>query len=75
MDPATFAYHPPTEEQKRQLDNVQAAFNSTLQVIEANVPEGRYRATAITDLEKAGAMAAKGIFKNNDGSARVTDAA
>ncbi len=68
MSPDTFAYYPPNAEQQKQRDAVQASFNATLAVIEANVPEGRYRSIAITELEKAAAMAVKGIFKKNDGS-------
>jgi hypothetical protein len=71
MSPDTFAYHAPNDEQQKQLEAVLASFNTTLAAIEANVPEGRYRSIAITELEKAGAMAVKGIFKANDGSRLV----
>ncbi len=71
MHELTFAYHPsPSEEQKAKHAAVEKSFNATLAVIQENTPDGRYRATAITDLEKSGAMAVKSIYKDNDGSFR-----
>lgn len=71
MTPETFAFYPPNEEQSKQLAAVLASLNATLAVIEANVPEGRYRSLAISQLEMGGAMAVKGIFKKSDGSRLV----
>jgi len=70
MDSKTFAYHPGNNEQKDRLADLQIALNDMLEVIIDTVPEGRYQQLAIDDLERAGAMAAKGIFKYDDGSAR-----
>jgi hypothetical protein len=74
MDLKTFAYHDANEKQKEQLGILEYSLNATLQTIEETVPEGRYKAIAITELEKAGAMAVKGIFKNSDGSRLDPDA-
>ena len=70
MDSKTFAYHPASEKQQFRLMSVQTALNKALRDILDHVPEGRYQQLAIDDLERAGAMAAKGIFKYDDGSAR-----
>ena len=64
-----FSYHPsPSEEQKKQHAAIEEAFNHCVDVIKANTTDKRYQSIAITDLEKAGAMAVKGVFKNSDGS-------
>lgn len=64
-----FSYHPnPSAEQKAKHAAIEAAFNETARVIQASTTDGRYKSIAMTELEKAGAMAVKGVYKNSDGS-------
>jgi hypothetical protein len=64
-----FSYHPnPSEEQKQRHAILEEAFNATVAAINEQVLDTRYKGIAITELEKAGAMAVKGVYKNSDGS-------
>ncbi len=64
-----FSYHPnPSAEQKERHAILEDAFNATVAAIHEQVIDPRYKAIALTELEKAGAMAVKGVYKNSDGS-------
>jgi hypothetical protein len=71
MDPTTFAYHQGNDDQVEAVKDLQKAYNRLLIVIECCVPSGRYRSEAVMELEKSGAMAVKGVFKNDNGSQRT----
>jgi hypothetical protein len=64
-----FSYHPnPSDEQKVRHERIEQAFNRLCIIIHDEVINPRYKAIAITELEKAGAMAVKGVYKNSDGT-------
>lgn len=67
-----FSYHPnPSQDMKTRQAVLEDAFNAAVAAIHEQVVDPRYKAIAISELEKAGAMAVKGVFKNSDGTFRA----
>ena len=64
-----FSYHPnPSAEQKKHHAILENAFNAAADAIFEHVADEHYRAMALEELEKSGAIAVKGVYKNSDGS-------
>ena len=70
MHDSLFGYLKPTDKQLHSMDELRDDFFRMLKAIEEHVPEGRYRALAITHLEMSAMFANKGIMRDNDGTPR-----
>lgn len=70
MHSTTFDYLKPSESQLKQMERVRAAYGVLAGAILADVPEGRYRALAITALEESAMWANKGITRDSNGAPR-----
>jgi len=59
----TYEYSSVTAEQKKMLDGFNGEFYTLDCSIRAQIPEGRYRALALTSLEESAMWASKAISK------------
>jgi len=71
MDPSTFQYLKPTDDQVISMNTLRDAFYELLDAIEANVPEGPDRTFAIRELRTVGMWCNVAITRNADGSPRT----
>lgn len=68
MHPSTFRYLKPSPDQLATMEQTRSGFEEIAKVVEANVPEGRYKALTLTKIEEAAMFANKGITRASDGT-------
>jgi hypothetical protein len=70
MHSSTFQYLKPSPQQIAEMSAVRVGFEAIYATIDAFVPEGRYKAMAISKLEEAAMFANKGVTRDSDGTPR-----
>ena len=68
MHSSVFEYSKPSETQVERMDLLRQGYARMLHIIETVVPDGRYRALAITDLETSAMWANKAVTRLSDGT-------
>ena len=63
-----FAYHKPSPDGLIRITHLRDAFSVVKRAIEAQCPESRQRAVALTELETSAMWAIKAVVFNNPGS-------
>jgi hypothetical protein len=70
MHESTFSYLAPTERQQEDMQLMRVQFANLAAIIEAVVPEGRYKSLTITKLEETAMFCNKAITRESDGTPR-----
>lgn len=69
MHDSTMNYLQPTDEQLAQLNKIRGEYKALLAAL-MELPPGRYRSLAVTDLESSAMWANKGVTRHSDGAPR-----
>jgi len=64
----TFAYHAPSEDGLRKIQNLRELFSSVSSMIQAVAPNSREKSIALTELETAAMWAIKAVVFNDPAS-------
>jgi hypothetical protein len=73
LDPSTFEYLVPTDEQKTTIDRVRMATALYASVLDVNVPGGADKTYLLRKLREVAMWANAAIMRNTDGSPREDD--
>jgi hypothetical protein len=70
MHPSTFEYLKPSEDQIERMALMRQAYAKMMHMVTVTIPDGRYKALAITSLEESAMWANKGVTRDSDGTPR-----
>jgi hypothetical protein len=70
MHPSIFEYLRPSPDQITCMNLMREAYAKMMDMVAVSVPDGRYKALAITSLEESAMWANKGVTRESDGTPR-----